>query len=135
MTPFAKYMQQVKERLEKATPGPWVRWAKHFSVYAGPVNENSSTTIRGYRQMIAECDEDAPRKLANATLIANAPTDIATLLKTVELMREALELATKDRWEVQSESTGIKYGGSTDLADAALRCLTQLDELAKERGE
>lgn len=42
-----------------ATPGPWVQWVEHASVYAGPAEENEPWTIRGVRAQIAECSLDA----------------------------------------------------------------------------
>jgi hypothetical protein len=43
---------------QNATPGPWVQWKGHDSVFAGPAEENSSFTIKGVRVQIAECRID-----------------------------------------------------------------------------
>lgn len=42
--------------------------------------------------------------------------------------RETLDKAAADKWETVSQSTGIAYRGSTDLADLAKRTLTLIDE-------
>lgn len=43
---------------KEATPGPWVQWVEHPSVYAGPAEENEPWTIRGVRVQVAECRID-----------------------------------------------------------------------------
>ncbi len=49
---------------------------------------------------------------------------------------EIVELASKDRWETVSQSTGLKYGGPTDLADKAIKALARFAkavELGKKK--
>lgn len=44
---------------KEATPGPWVQWVEHASVYAGPAQDNTPGHLRGVRVQIAECFIDA----------------------------------------------------------------------------
>lgn len=65
--------------MSKHTPGPWVVWDGNVKVYAGPVDENTTCCISGYRCKIAECDDLYDENMteeeaeANARLIAAAP--------------------------------------------------------------
>lgn len=93
----------IKERLAKATPGPWKicsdgRIDVHVSIEE---EENTCTTI-------AEFDDDGYSGklfLANRNdidLVAHAPQDIADLLEEVERLREELskkKTPTGDQFE------------------------------------
>lgn len=79
------YTDEIKARLEKATPGPW-RIEETETGY----------NIPGILRSVCSYDEDGnPESHAflygnNAEFIAHAPTDIANLLKEREVLREAL---------------------------------------------
>lgn len=88
MTPLTQFLAQVRERLAKATPGPW-RAVRNNAM--GETWFNIFT--RGDEQvlaMIGDC-ADKVKEDPNATLIAHAPTDISKALALIEVMREALE--------------------------------------------
>jgi len=87
-------IDEIKERLSKATPGPWTYipdsdsddWQLHNSEY----------------EYIKQDDSGVPISRENGEFIANAPTDIAYLLRVAEaaeVMREALEYyADESKW-------------------------------------
>lgn len=106
---------EIRARLAAATPGPWVQWADHGSVYAGPLSNNDPGRLSGYRGdgPVAECPEESfpgddyedgygddgegeAQAERNAALIAAAPQDIADLLAEVD--RLAAELAEWEQW-------------------------------------
>jgi hypothetical protein len=73
-------IEEIKARLEAATPGPWTGWggkSSHF-LTAGPNSEDEhGNTI--VKEEIAEVED-----WGNAVFIQNAPTDIAALIERVE---------------------------------------------------
>lgn len=77
---------EIRARLETATPGPWFANDTHINGMESQrnidnaANEQVCWTTRGWPNGVA---------VANAILIANAPTDIAWLLE--ELERAKLE--------------------------------------------
>ncbi len=86
-------IQQIKDRLAVATPGPWVIEDDGFYGYIRTTVENS----HGYRESICggepsegRVDGDAP----DTIFIAHAPEDIAYLLGEVERLRSRLLLGS-----------------------------------------
>ena len=75
-----EFLTQVRQRLEKATPGPWE---------VDSVNEVTSSEGDICWQMSMLND-----KYENAQLIAHAPSDLAKLLKLVEIQATALQQQT-----------------------------------------
>lgn len=99
-----KRLSEIKERLERATPGPWFVAEQPFDDRSTAVYGDNKAQVsidpHGAR-FIADCDvtmewtEGEPDQSvfdrANARFIANAPTDIAHLLATVEKLKASLE--------------------------------------------
>lgn len=74
-----KWLDEVKERCEKATPGPW----KHF------VTESFSANVVGDGWVVARCETfSTGQELADAKFIAHARGDIPRLLAIVERLGE-----------------------------------------------
>jgi hypothetical protein len=93
-----KLLAEIRERLEKATPGPWVN--------EGDVVADEQSIVVGVEsynwRFIAHINSDTDDGLetppispeeakANAEFIANAPTDIAFLLDEFASLRSQLE--------------------------------------------
>lgn len=72
------YLEAVKARIKAATPGPWT------------VEQNGFETIG---QVCCEdwAINEGHMDIGDATLIAHAPQDLATLIRVVELQQEALK--------------------------------------------
>jgi hypothetical protein len=81
--------QEIQERLDKATPGPWEAVEVARSVYGTPIHSPIGTGAR--------MDEGAhiANAFSDAEFIAHAPEDIAWLLARVAEL-EALETAELD---------------------------------------
>jgi hypothetical protein len=73
-------LNEIKEALSKATPGPW-------TIMDGRIFGKSNTAID---PLIHEFAPDAPREARNAHLIANAPQWLASLVSQVEEMQKTL---------------------------------------------
>jgi hypothetical protein len=105
---MTKLFNSIRERLEKATPGPW--------------KEGFHEIWDSKARRIATIDsESSLRKKMNENtyLISNAPTDIATLLKAVDRMQEALA-------RVCTTKMLCKAGGACDVCEA-LAAVRELD--------
>lgn len=106
--------EEIRKRIEAATPGPWVRWEEHSEVFCNNDGENTPSSITG--NSICECDKDDLPEIedqdpevaeelglyqeqaeANAEFIAHSRTDNSDLLEAYEdvikLAREMKELA------------------------------------------
>jgi len=68
-------ISQIRERLAKATPGPWIEGDGFIRAVKGGLNENWD---------ILEIVEEGPDAKPNTDFIAHAPEDIAFLLAEVE---------------------------------------------------
>ncbi len=80
-------LSEIRKRLEAATPGPWMWWTSCSWRRLG--TEDQSTTIM--EPITQQCDNHPDLYFRNggyrgpdATFIANAPTDIAYLLRVIE---------------------------------------------------
>lgn len=61
--------------------------------------------------------------------------DYKQLMELHDAFIECVEVvikASEDKWEVESQSTGMKYGGPTDLADTAAKAIARLEKLCSE---
>lgn len=76
-------LNEIRQRLEKATPGPWT--IKH--------RQNVITSDGRGATTASGLDGDNERNEANASLIANAPADLAYLLERVTALQDDLEEA------------------------------------------
>ena len=79
--------QQIADRLAKATPGPW-EW--QTVTEAQKLTEHTLTALNGPGVLCRYWDNE-PKALADAALIANAPSDLAYLLARVAKMEAALK--------------------------------------------
>jgi len=78
-------LSAIRARLQAGTPGPWER---HGTLIL------SAMTSRGTQARIVDCEYDDVSyddNIANAALIANAPSDLAALLEENERLHERLE--------------------------------------------
>lgn len=96
MTDLEKLLAEIRERLAKATPGPW---------RASPTRAMGEVWAQFYAgdkpllQMRTDF-MDTPDISPDETLIAYAPTDLERLLRIVDVQREALmSLKTKLTWQ------------------------------------
>ena len=91
-------LEPIKARYEAATPGPLWRWDTYPSADDG---RPCPSLIGAHGYGILSCDgEMNGPKMADADLIANAPTDIAALIAEVERLREILSdvSASTSKW-------------------------------------
>lgn len=103
MTPTQ--LSEIRSRLEKATPGPWIADDNSFGGIRAEVYRGHSTVhgevfpaICHVMSWPAEWGFLGPEETkANRTLISNAPTDIALLLAEVERLT-AENLALQRNW-------------------------------------
>jgi len=83
------WLAQIKARLGAATPGPWECIGDSvFGTYSYIRKTKSHWPITEMAK-----NED---HIKNGQFIANAPQDIATLLKAIEVKDEALKHADKE---------------------------------------
>lgn len=124
MTPLEKYLAEIEERLAKATPAPWeaefhsespIENLHPFSFAVGPKHLSAP---RNYNTLAAQND---------SILIANSPTDLATLVAMVRRMHETLE-------EVREGSALMAEGEGNDpqtYMDMASCLMESCDEIFK----
>ena len=81
-------LREIRERLAKATPGPWKVWRPEDDDerYIIPTRDDE----KGF---IAEADLRRKEVDWNALLIAHAPTDLAYLLDRVEQLERVVKAA------------------------------------------
>ena len=143
-----KRLSEIKERLERATPGPWFVAEQPFDDRSTAIYGDNKAPVsidpHGAR-FITDCDvtmewtEGEPDQSvfdrANARFIANAPTDIAYLLAMVERAREALEACagclTISRFDLKTEQI-IDEKLETPETIKAREALADLEKLAGE---
>lgn len=80
-------LQEIKERLAAATPGPWNVLYDDGSLHGTP--EEYFVNFDAHR------DSTNIEREADAEFIANAPSDIAYLLDLVELAQRARDVQHK----------------------------------------
>lgn len=130
-TKLESYLQEVKERAEKATPGAWLH-EKHKDDYVFPP---------------ASCGEDHPpvcdvsnSNSRDADFIAHSRTDIPKLLAMLEEALEAIRFyANKNAWnknELKVSKAQLSRDWSAPLKDlpptlVADAALDNIEELAK----
>lgn len=102
-----KKIQDIKDRLKAATPGPWAQ-----------VRGGISATIS-----VVRITDSRYLKYENADLIAHAPTDLSKLIEVIEIYDKALKFYAEGKnWAGQvTESPGPMYcDRNGDEARAAL---------------
>ncbi len=77
-----KSLDKIKERLAKATPGPWKNDTGNPMIH-GPKGE-------GEVSKACEVFMNKNKRMSNADLIAHAPTDLSKLIQALEVANAAL---------------------------------------------
>ena len=77
---------EIRERIDKATPGPWQVWDDGDVGTAYPV----TTRTRDGRIIELESKHIANSDRSDADLIANAPTDLAWCIAYIEELERVL---------------------------------------------
>lgn len=96
----AERVGEIRERLNAATPGPWIESHKGDGHYNKRVAECLVADV------YAKDEFDINQGYANAELIAHAPTDISRLLSALELA-----IQQRDSWAKWAESVS-RYNNS-----------------------
>lgn len=98
------WTKEVRESLEKATPGPWrIGHISEIKEDAADIDSDDGAIA------------DNVYGAANRTFLLNAPTDIANLLAEREVLREALE-------DVSLLDCSAKEFGCTKEESKCLNC-------------
>lgn len=100
------YLNEVRQRADAATKGPWESWATVIwspdekAVVAGASELRESETVRFTEPNVGS--KNLKEIYCNTAFIAHARQDIETLLEIVRLQGEALEKiqnVSEARWE------------------------------------
>lgn len=85
---MSKLFQDIRERLKLATPGPW----KYV-----PADEHDDWMIYNSEfTFVKQDDSGVPVSKEDGTFIAHSPTDIARLLKAVDLALAIIDSITDE---------------------------------------
>lgn len=109
-----KLFQDVRDRLEKATEGPWRRSFIYIYSDKFPVADTISddgknlARIRGWGHLSTTQGEKKAQEIqdANGEFIAHTPTDIKRLLEALDLAVEVMQQTLEDYESID------KYGRS-----------------------
>lgn len=123
-------LEQIRERLEAATPGPWFReYGDVITAHPDPRD-----TEEGYddprHARVVRAAPHLPKKdrqsIADADFIAHARTDVAFLLDLVKRQQEAIERVTTlaNRWEDRGEHD-MDYSKTIQDEDISMHLLTE----------
>ena len=109
----------IQGRLTKATPGPWVHSQHGCYVILGYKPEKKRIDGYGADDHVCVLDDgyhhqyrSEDEQLANAALIANAPTDIARLLAEVERLKKVSRYLAEQM--VHDGGAGLRWAGAFD---------------------
>lgn len=99
MTPAR--LEEIRQRLERATPGPWKCWNGYGPIPGAPrlmgikrIGPDHEGGLHGYSGAGRDTDGDLFATEADAELVASAPTYLSELLAEVErLQRQVVMLA------------------------------------------
>lgn len=125
MTSLTKYLEEIEGKLSKAAPAPWQRTGTAVNLldiasYSVPMGERHVCSLNGL--------EYNPKHIANADLIAAAPTALATLIKIVKVQSEALDRVCADY------GTDYFQGGlAVDAPEIAFNALTEIEKIVSEK--
>ena len=117
----AARIEQIKARLEKATPGKWTGKENDWNeVHIRAPSRKHKTEIAAVSVGYNEPMEGEQR--ANINLICNAPADIAALLADIERLRDRIDNANQAASEThrnwQSRCYAIMAALGEDYGDA-----------------
>lgn len=83
------YISTVRARLEKATPGPWYVEEDQVRADLDPFNEHADCTVTVCE--VYRINEKLDGGEYTRELIANAPTDLSTILSIVEIQAKCID--------------------------------------------
>lgn len=101
-------LSEIKARLEKATPGPWV---KDGSGQGALARAKASLVIVAVRHRLSAAANDA-----NMDLIANSKSDLTYTISRIERLEAALKFYN-DAWGYNATGYGIEWRPSDKLLD------------------
>jgi hypothetical protein len=111
-------LAEIEARLKAATPGPW-HFNRDYEVIEGVMNDGPhwelDTPSMEHIGFIAIPNAPYPADEYNIELIANAPTDIAALIKEVKYQREYISFIKQKYMQLITNVT--KKMGITGLID------------------
>ena len=115
-----KRLEEIKKRVEAATPGRWTTFHPRFRYCA---NDICADDEKNEPFVLAQMNRNMPNWKEDADFIAHARTDIYDLLRVVEIQREALRrIATHANISSnhKKEYEGDSYSLILELAKQAL---------------
>lgn len=113
--------QEIRARLEAATPGPWV-WERQFDSPGEhwiAADNHQCVRVTARHDGVSSSSTRCVRADANAALIASAPTDLAYLLGEVERLRAGIE----------AHRHAANHGDVGQMFDAEFALWALLDEV------
>ncbi|MBT9258174.1 MAG: hypothetical protein KM310_00245 [Clostridiales bacterium] len=113
-------LRKIKERCERATPGPWVINLEHErQMMSGrrilPAIEGQNGVM--VAPLLAPRYKNAYIRRHDAEFIAHARTDVPTLVAEVERLRELLRLIQDESETLKQAVEVAKGAGSTEVFD------------------
>lgn len=138
MNPITKFLDEVEQRLGKATPGPWVD-SKYGVITAGPMIEYTRGSSQSQIAMVMNAEWMlSGQRDENAQLIAHAPEYLKTLLAIVKEQSNALKSIASAHHEKHAEKQfwlelGLDQCATTLACDTmiARTCIADCDRIAK----
>lgn len=127
------YLTEIKQRLEKATPGPWIVQRCND---ASLVTEAHGADVTGWLKdypfaYIAKIGGwGYSLNYKNGELIANAPSDLARLVRVVECLMEGLEQYEGHPDVVQP--SGIKRIDANTITTEGSATIWPISRIARE---
>lgn len=146
-------LQAIRDRAEKATPGPWVYTQFPFEKYSDALNDQSKMLAQGISPVCYGATTpgtvgdpeyctpaftgNGPTSAPNADFIAHARTDIPKLLDEIERLNNRLLLAD----ELVQERNRLSYDVCNQKQELAvykkaleLRCLDRCEKMMDPAG-
>lgn len=134
-------LAEIRERIEKASPGPWkAEWdfCDWNFPYSQSVYRGEEEPIKIFSSGSVMCiGKESPKKeaskrlcAADAALTAHSRTDIPLLLEVIEVQAKALGFyADKDHWDFDSMTPSCWDDGSIDLGKRSREAMERVEEL------
>jgi hypothetical protein len=111
MNPTDTFLKELKQRLERATPGPWSLnqeegWPVAFATGESAI-DGKKYHVHTMPMSGSELTGDAK---TDAELIAHAPTDLKRLISMVELLIEEIKLDKRNAPLILADLDAIAAG-------------------------
>lgn len=136
MTALPQRLQTIRERLERATPGPWTIARRQIGKMLIVIKDNGpSQTPRTICQFPSQSPtiETQINRQGNSEFIAHSPQDIAFLLQAVEVMDRAIEAKSEaERQAFHRDICEKSMGCHCPTKTFAQQVLTAIERLAVE---